>query len=180
MRPTELLKKVETGLAFRSIGYKAVSLPGLAEDLNIDFSSSQGTITNDGMGRVMQRPDSPDKADASDLAPGCYCTGWVKNGPTGVIATTMEDAFSTADSIIEDWVQDRPFMNGTASRRGTNIGRGWDDIQAIGSFTDPVSWPHWRSIDRFEKQIGGERGGKPRAKIRSVQQMLLAAKNAEA
>ena len=33
---------------------------------------------------------------------GLYCSGWVKRGPVGVIATTMTDAFETADTILSD------------------------------------------------------------------------------
>lgn len=28
-----------------------------------------------------------------------YCAGWVKRGPTGVILSTMNDAFETAESV---------------------------------------------------------------------------------
>ena len=31
-----------------------------------------------------------------------YCSGWVKRGPVGVILTTMNDAFETADNIAAD------------------------------------------------------------------------------
>lgn len=34
--------------------------------------------------------------------PGLYCSGWIKTGPTGVIATTMTNAFGTAGVIVED------------------------------------------------------------------------------
>lgn len=33
---------------------------------------------------------------------GLYCSGWVKRGPTGVIITTMNDSFDTAQSVLED------------------------------------------------------------------------------
>lgn len=33
---------------------------------------------------------------------GLYCSGWVKRGPTGVIATTMNDSFDTARVLIQD------------------------------------------------------------------------------
>lgn len=33
---------------------------------------------------------------------GLYCSGWLKTGPTGVIATTMNNSFDTARSILED------------------------------------------------------------------------------
>lgn len=36
------------------------------------------------------------------LCAGLYCSGWVKRGPTGVIITTMNDSFDTAQSVLED------------------------------------------------------------------------------
>ena len=33
---------------------------------------------------------------------GLYCSGWVKHGPVGVIVTTMNEAFATAQTIVED------------------------------------------------------------------------------
>lgn len=33
---------------------------------------------------------------------GVYCSGWVKRGPVGVIVTTMNDSFETAESVMED------------------------------------------------------------------------------
>ena len=36
-------------------------------------------------------------------ASGLYCSGWVKTGPVGVILTTMNKAFETAEVIREDF-----------------------------------------------------------------------------
>ena len=33
---------------------------------------------------------------------GLYCSGWVRNGPVGVIATTMNDAFQTGELVVKD------------------------------------------------------------------------------
>jgi len=33
---------------------------------------------------------------------GLYCSGWIKRGPVGVLATTMNDAFETGKNIVED------------------------------------------------------------------------------
>jgi NADPH-dependent glutamate synthase beta subunit-like oxidoreductase len=33
---------------------------------------------------------------------GLYCSGWVKRGPIGVIASTMNDAFDTAKTLVDD------------------------------------------------------------------------------
>ncbi len=39
---------------------------------------------------------------------GLYCSGWVKTGPVGVIVTTMENAFETAATILEDYENGEP------------------------------------------------------------------------
>lgn len=36
------------------------------------------------------------------LLPGLYCSGWVKTGPTGVIATTMTSSFLTSQALLQD------------------------------------------------------------------------------
>jgi len=33
---------------------------------------------------------------------GLYCSGWIKTGPVGVIASTMTAAFETSASILAD------------------------------------------------------------------------------
>ena len=37
------------------------------------------------------------------MGAGLYCSGWVKTGPVGVILTTMNKAFETAESILDDF-----------------------------------------------------------------------------
>lgn len=41
-------------------------------------------------------------AVTSSFFPGLYCSGWLKTGPTGVIATTMNNSFDTARSLLDD------------------------------------------------------------------------------
>jgi adrenodoxin-NADP+ reductase len=50
------------------------------------------------------------EAASTEQVPGVYASGWVKAGPTGVIATTMNSAFETGDSLVEDWHGGRPFL----------------------------------------------------------------------
>ncbi|SPQ20054.1 f60c93fc-b821-42c2-93ce-2ad24f685711 [Thermothielavioides terrestris] len=90
-------------LAFRSIGYRSEPLPEFAA-LGVPFDDRWGVISNDGRGgRVRHEERGADAAMRVGAFPGLYCAGWVKRGPTGVIASTMEDAFATADAIAEDW-----------------------------------------------------------------------------
>lgn len=49
--------------------------------------------------------------------PGLYCSGWLKTGPTGVIATTMNNSFDTARSLLED--MDSGTLDVSAARPGS-------------------------------------------------------------
>lgn len=150
-------------LVFRSIGYKSTALPGLTSDLGVHFDDKRGLIPNS-LGRVfVQAHDSPDK-----YAPGqgLYVTGWVKNGPTGVIATTMRESFEVAESILEDYYKgqadktDKPGFDGIRDKLTNQV----------------VSWADWQKIDSVE-QDRGKACGKPRSKLTSVVDMLSAVNN---
>ena len=159
--PTEEFKTFSTSLAFRSIGYKSESLPGMKE-LGLNFDVERGIISNDFDGRAIARLAS-DGYEIS-VIPGLYCSGWVRSGPAGVIANTMNDAFATAAAITSDWEEKAAFLNG---------GQGWDSLkkEAIGSGQKIVSWNDWKTIDAAEKQRGKAKG-KEREKVSSTQQKL--------
>ncbi|KAI1075609.1 nucleotide-binding domain-containing protein [Whalleya microplaca] len=162
--------EIPSSIAFRSIGYKSVALPGFSE-AGILFDDRKGIIQNDGMGRVLQ-----DSATASDAQhnkshlPGVYCAGWVKRGPTGVIASTMEDAFSTGDAIASDWNADAPFL-------GRESSSGWEALRTEidQSKCRVIQWEEWKRIDKAEKERGLQ-FGKEREKFTSTTEMLSAAK----
>ncbi|KAL9113171.1 MAG: hypothetical protein Q9187_007668, partial [Circinaria calcarea] len=156
-------------LAFRSIGYKSQAIPGM-QDNGIAFDEKSGTIPNDPYGRIISNSLDPDGLMAIHI-PGMYCTGWVKRGPTGVIATTMEDAFATAEAIAYDWEHQVPFLN---SKDDFNIEkRGWTALkgQVEAKGIRRVSWSDWQKIDSAEKERGARRG-KEREKFTSVKEML--------
>ena len=167
--PTQHTLSVNTSLAFRSIGYKSEPLPGFG-DLKIGFDTRRGIIPNRG-GRITVA-----EVGASDQhVPGMYCAGWVKRGPNGVIANTMDDAFMTADKIVEDRETKRPFLNGDLL--GTDFGdvRGWKAIQesTIQRGLRPVLWEDWKRIDLAERERGKLRG-KLREKFSTIPEMLRA------
>ncbi|KAJ5881446.1 Adrenodoxin-NADP+ reductase [Penicillium soppii] len=161
---------------FRSVGYKSLPLPGL-EDLGIDFDTKRGILPNDGFGRLTSltnkgEPESlPDGSLISHL-PGLYCAGWVKRGPTGVIASTMTDAFTTADSIVQDLAKIAD-SNSLLHAPGQSTGLGWDGVkvEAERRGLRPTSWQDWQRIDSAERQRG-QLKGKPRDKFGRVQEML--------
>jgi len=158
---------IPAALAFRSVGYKSSAIPGL-EDLNVPFDDKLGIIPNDPYGRVI-RP-SGDLDLGAVHVPGMYCAGWVKRGPTGVIASTMEDAFSSADIVAHDWESGVQFLHSDAD---TRVDRGWDVIKEKLSKNGvrPVTWEDWKRIDAAEQERG-KKVGKEREKFRDVEEML--------
>ena len=159
--------EILSSVAFRSIGYKSEALPGFSE-LGIPFSDRLGIIPNDLLGRVVNDNDGWSESATAKHLPGMYCAGWVKRGPTGVIASTMQDAFSTADAIAEDWYSHRPFLNDENSK-----GLGWDGVkhEAEERGCRRVSWHDWKKIDAVEKGKG-QSNGKGREKFTKVEDML--------
>lgn len=159
---TDETQLIPTSTLFRSIGYKSEAIPGMQE-LGADFDERKGTVRHDGVGRVVSLDTR--EGDRASL----YCSGWVKRGPTGVIASTMTDAFQTAEAIVEDW---KKTLGSHPSTRA-----GWKGVeaeaQALKLPLRPVHWSNWQSIDQAERAVGAERG-KPREKFGSVDEMLEA------
>lgn len=99
--------------------------------------------------------------------PGFYASGWLKRGPIGVIATTMADAYQTADTIIADWTSGRPMLNDASSKEGGKPVL--DLLKAKGHKT--VSYKDWQKIEQKEFELGAK-VGKPREKFLTVEEML--------
>jgi adrenodoxin-NADP+ reductase len=156
--------EIPSALAFRSIGYKSVALPGFA-DAGIPFDDKQGVIENNG-GRVCANAAGNNKT--THLG-GVYCAGWVKRGPTGVIASTMLDAFATGDAIAEDWASKTSFL-------GNENAEGWDALKhdVNNSKCTVITWEDWHKIDRAEKERG-RLAGKEREKFTTTAEMLSVA-----
>lgn len=164
---TDETKLVPASTVFRSIGYKAEAIPGMQE-IGADFDEHKGTVRHDGMGRVMPFESQKDNADQNA---SLYCSGWVKRGPTGVIASTMTDAFETAEAIVQDWK--KAFESDHVPPRSSRAG--WKGVQADAAAQNlplrPVHWSSWQKIDAAEKSVGAAHG-KPREKFGSVDEML--------
>lgn len=162
----------QSPLVFRSIGYKSEPLPEF-DSLGIAFDQRKGVIRNHGeSGRVVKIADT----DASEIHfPGLYCAGWVKRGPTGVIASTMEDAFETAQGIVHDWTAGKEFLGSRLAVKGReDQSAGWDGVKSEeGSELEKcvVDWKGWLAIDRAEKELG-EKRGKKREKSTTIDKML--------
>lgn len=165
---TEESIDIPASMAFRSIGYKSEALPGF-DSLGVPFNDRLGIIPNDHFGRVIDDNEGWSDSRAAQHIPGMYCAGWVKRGPTGVIASTMQDAFSTADAVTEDWYSQVPFLNA----EGDGTGLGWDGVkeEAEKRGCRRVSWQDWQKIDAVEKGRGQSKG-KEREKFTRIEDML--------
>ncbi|KAI9209676.1 uncharacterized protein BJ171DRAFT_484690 [Polychytrium aggregatum] len=145
--------EIPAGLLFRSVGYKGTGIPGL------HFDSRRGVVPNN-KGRAL---DSQGK-----IIPRLYVAGWLKRGPTGVIATTMHDANETSTMVLEDIHQDLEAKeDALASVSGAAGVLGTSAAKAV----DAVSFSEWKAIDAYEREQG-QKLGKPREKIVSTEEML--------
>ncbi|XP_025053281.1 NADPH:adrenodoxin oxidoreductase, mitochondrial [Alligator sinensis] len=144
--PTGEVEELECGLILSSIGYRSLPLGP-----SVPFDPKHGIIPNH-LGRVQG-------------VPGLYCSGWVKRGPTGVIITTMNDSFDTAQSVLEDLQ--------AGMLNVSNTKEGFESVRSIlhSRGVHPVSFSDWEKIDAAEV-ARGQLAGKPREKIVDPQEML--------
>ena len=183
IQPTSEHTSLRTSTLFRSIGYKATPIPGTSE-IGALFDEKTGTLAHDGTGRILRHNA---KQHNNTTTPRLYCSGWVKRGPTGVIASTMTDAFETAEAIVADWRSAYSSPNPNTTPIPTNSTStltnktpaqpklGWEAVKASAQQQniplDPVYWSDWEKIDAVERREGSEKG-KPREKRTTVQGML--------
>lgn len=147
---------LECGLAFKSIGYKSVPVDGLP------FDTQRGVVPNS-RGRVL----SSTGIDHATLEHGLYVAGWLKRGPTGIIATNLYCAEETVGSISEDIEKGllasvpkpgRQALVETLEQRNIRY----------------VPFSGWQKIDSKERMEGNLRN-KPREKIVLWDELLRAA-----
>ncbi len=98
------------------------------------------------------------------VSPGLYCVGWARRGPTGTIGTNKPDGFMIAEEIAKDLPAAGAEKQGRAGLDALIAERGLDIV----TFRD------WQKIDRAE--IDRARGGAPREKFVSVDEMVAAVK----
>ncbi|GAA5955324.1 hypothetical protein JCM3765_003282 [Sporobolomyces pararoseus] len=151
-RPTGQTEKVSTDMVFKSVGYRSIGLPGLP------FDEKKGIVKNLD-GRVID--------ENGEIMKGLYTSGWLARGPNGVIATTMFNAFSTADLIAQD-LSTSPSSSSIVDTDAGDIDRA---IESVRGGKKLVSWEEWEKIDKVEKERGRSKG-KLREKITSVEEML--------
>ncbi|XP_076674784.1 NADPH:adrenodoxin oxidoreductase, mitochondrial isoform X2 [Andrena cerasifolii] len=137
--PSGLFEDIPCGLAFRSIGYKSIQI-----DTSVPFDNKTGRI----------------KTLTGKVGDNLYAAGWVATGPTGVILTTMTNAFHVGKLINKE-------LSIIGNKAGSTGLRNILDKKGI----PIVTYSDWKKIDNAECKRGVELG-KPREKITDIKKML--------
>ena len=130
------------GLVISCIGYRTPPIP------DVPYDETRGRFANED-GRI---------------APGLYCVGWARRGPSGTIGTNKPDGFHIAELLALD----HPQGSGKAGREGL------DALIAMGDL-DIVTFQDWQKIDRAE--IERARSGSPREKFVRMEDMVAASRD---
>jgi ferredoxin--NADP+ reductase len=151
----EVSETIECGLVLRSVGYRALPLPG------VPFDERHFVLPNE-RGRVF--------TPAGEPLPGVYAVGWIKRGPTGILGTNKRDAEETVSCLVEDLA---------AGALPQPPSPGCDEIDALLAQRKPdlVTVEGWRAIDGHELERGRSEQ-RPRVKLASRDELLAAAATA--
>ncbi|RKP39072.1 hypothetical protein BJ085DRAFT_43076 [Dimargaris cristalligena] len=153
---TDQTHTIETGLLLRSIGYRSEAV-----DPSVPFDTRHHIVPNS-QGRV---DPALLAAHHCTLPLGMYVSGWLKRGPSGVIVSTMSDAFETAEAILSD-IDQSPSSDLVPSTPSSSI---LELLRARGKV--PVTYADWKRIEKYEF-AQGQLQGKPREKLTRVEDML--------
>lgn len=98
-----------------------------------------------------------------DTTGGLYVSGWVKRGPTGIIASNIGDAQETSSCLLRDLLHGRS--------EGSRADVALVETQLKNSGKRLVSFEDWRRIED-EEQRQGEAAGRAAVKFTDVPTML--------
>ena len=160
VRPTSESETIKNELVILSIGYQGSPLLGFEEN-GILFEKNRLFNKH---GRILSIESKEEEEHNSVYKKGWYTSGWIKNGPKGVIATTMMDSFDTADKVLEDL------------SNGIHLETSGGDIHDLLKDKTVVGWDNWKVLDAYEKSKG-EKEGKSRYKICNSEDMIKIACN---
>ncbi|KAK9705963.1 hypothetical protein RND81_07G095600 [Saponaria officinalis] len=153
---TGQFEDLECGLVLKSIGYKSVPVDGLA------FDPHRGVVPNI-RGRVLKNASG----DGMLADEGLYVCGWLKRGPTGIVATNLYCAEETVGSITED-LECGPLATISRSAKPGREGL----LQLLDKRNVRVlPFNAWEKID-FEEKKRGSIKQKPREKLSSWDELL--------
>ncbi|KAL5052634.1 hypothetical protein RYX36_033316 [Vicia faba] len=148
-------EEIKCGMVLKSIGYKSVPVDGLP------FDHKKGIVPND-EGRVLS-----DTLDTAVLEEGLYVCGWLKRGPTGIVATNLYCAEETVLSILEDLEKGALISSTAASKPGRDGLLSLLHDRNVRNF----SFNDWEKIDSEERKLGSLRN-KPREKLATWNELL--------
>ncbi|KAG9139613.1 hypothetical protein Leryth_024022 [Lithospermum erythrorhizon] len=154
---TEQFEDLKCGLVLKSIGYKSIPVEG------VPFEPHKGTVPNVG-GRVLNDV----KGDFIEFEKGLYVCGWLKRGPTGIIATNHHCAEETVANIIED------INEGVISSSISLPGREGLLQLLANKNVNVVPFSAWEKVDAEEKTRGSLKN-KPREKLTTWKELLRVA-----
>ncbi len=146
---TDEVTLLPVGIAFRSVGYRGVPMPGLP------FDDRRGVIPNL-RGRVQDAHGAP--------MPGLYVAGWIKRGPSGVIGTNKPCALESVDQLLSDV---------EAGRLATPAVAGDPLALLADRGVRTTSWADWQRLDAAELAAGNA-AGRAREKFTTIAAMLEA------
>lgn len=120
-------------LVVTAVGYRGAALEGLP------FATDRGVIPTGEAGRVTD--------EQGRAIPGCYATGWIRRGPSGVVGSNKACAGQVVAALIEDLGRAEgrtalPCWEEMLRKRGLR----WFDAS------------HWHRVDQLEREDGGARG----------------------
>ncbi|CAI2163059.1 11382_t:CDS:2 [Funneliformis geosporum] len=149
--PTGEMEELESGLVLKSVGYKSVPIKGLP------FDEKKGLVPNY-KGKILDNDNNEQ--------PGLYVAGWLKSGPQGVIATTMYDAFETAEAIVSDIKQNKPMLSKDIQTTKQGSKAVIPILHQRGIRT--ISYEDWKKIEKEENEAGKVKN-KPREKFGRIE-----------
>ncbi len=138
---------LETGILFRSIGYRGIPIEG------VPFNDSWGVFPNED-GRITENDEK---------VPQFYTAGWIKRGPSGIIGTNRACSVATVASLLADL----DTLDTGEQKTGAEMLYPLLESRNIRS----LNYQEWQKIDLKEVERG-EPKGKPREKFTSVNEMM--------
>lgn len=137
---------IEADMIISCIGYRTPPIEGVPYDVDHGrFANQDGRI-----------------------APGLYCVGWARRGPTGTIGTNRPDGYDIVERIASDLASAVTDRSGDSGLDALLNERG----------VAPVYFSDWQRIDAAERDRA--RDGAPREKFTTVEDMLAAAHGEDA
>ncbi|KIR36596.1 ferredoxin-NADP+ reductase [Cryptococcus deuterogattii MMRL2647] len=164
-RSTGETVRTSADMVIESVGYRSEPLTGPGHEWDLPFDIARGRVSNFN-GRVT--------AEEGGFVPGVYAAGWAARGPVGVIATTMNDAYALASTILDDIyapTSSSPAACMLNSRPYAGIPEKVQNAAKDGKVV--VDLAAWAKIDKAEVERAKRMGRtKEREKFRRVEDML--------